>query len=185
MVKFCLNIHTASILKMMQRVCRDVACRKERLDMLSRKVVTRSGRGFRGYYPSKKLNRLVEFESLLERDAIKIFEHSDLVVSYQEQPKKVYYYDEIEEKKYFPDFQLVMINEDVIYVEVKPFYLLQSKIDKYKAIQAHYRKQKELFVILTDKEIRNENFHLKNLHKLYRKEFLSREQGDAHDAVLI
>jgi len=54
--------------------------------MLSRIVVTRSGRGFRGYFPSKKLNRLVQFESLLERDAIKLFESSKEIIQFREQP---------------------------------------------------------------------------------------------------
>ncbi len=152
---------------------------------LSRKVVTRSGRGFRGHFPSKKLNRLVQFESILERDAIALFEKSEDVVSYQEQPEMVYYYDESEQRKYYPDFELQMKTGEVVHVEIKPLLHLNRLIAKYKAIQAYYHGRSEYFVVLTDKEIRNENFHLKNLHKIYRKKFLSQGLGDSHDAILL
>lgn len=153
--------------------------------LLSRKVVTRSGRGFRGHFPSKKLNRLVQFESILERDAIALFEKSEDVVSYREQPELVYYYDESEQRKYYPDFELVMKTGEVVHVEIKPLLHLHRLIAKYKAIQAYYRGRSEYFVVLTDKEIRNENFDLKNLHKIYRKKFLSQGLGDSHDAILL
>ncbi len=50
--------------------------------MLARKVVTRRGRRFRGYYPSAKLGRMVAWESLLERDAILLIEFSPGVLTY-------------------------------------------------------------------------------------------------------
>lgn len=49
--------------------CREAACRAEREDMRVRHVMTRSGRNYRSYYPSKKLSRMVHCESILERKA--------------------------------------------------------------------------------------------------------------------
>lgn len=124
--------------------------------MLSRNVVNRSGRGFRGYFPSKKLNRSVQFESILERDAIKLFESSNEVVSYKEQPAIIYYYLDETQKRYHPDFEIILIGDKVIHVEVKPSRRLATKelSDKFRAISRSYRSKPEHFVILTEIELR-------------------------------
>lgn len=124
--------------------------------MLSRKVVTRSGRGFRGYFPSKKLNRSVQFESILERDAIKLFENSNEVVTYKEQPTIIYYYLDETQKRYHPDFEVILIGDTVIHVEVKPSRRLATAelSIKFRAISQSYRSKPENFVILTEIELR-------------------------------
>jgi len=126
--------------------------------MLSRIVVTRSGRGFRGYFPSKKLNRLVQFESLLERDAIKLFESSKEIIQFREQPTIIYYHMDSEPKKYYPDFELQLLGGQVVHVEVKPSIKL-SRLElakKYRAINMHYSTRDEYFVLLTEKELRGD-----------------------------
>ena len=129
--------------------------------MQVRKVVTRSGRGFRGYFPSKKLNRMVEYESLLERDAILLFEFSSGVVSYQEQPEMIYYNDGDRTRQYFPDFELVLITGEIIHVEIKPFDVLNTLelLAKFGAIAVHYRSHRADFKILTEQNIRKEPLH--------------------------
>lgn len=47
--------------------------------MLSRQVITRSGRHFRGRHPSKKMDRMIAYESLNERGAILRLEFSQWV----------------------------------------------------------------------------------------------------------
>ncbi len=130
------------------------AFRKE--NMLSRKVVTRSGRGFRGYFPSKKLNRSVQFESLLERDAIKLFENSNEVLKYREQPTIIYYYLGDTRKRYHPDFEVILSGNTVVHVEVKPsLQLANSQLSiKFQAISQSYQSKPEHFVILTEIELR-------------------------------
>ena len=127
--------------------------------MLSRKVVTRSGRGFRGYFPSKKLSRLVQFESLLERDAIKLFEEAKVVLAYREQPTVVYYYLNDEQRRYYPDFELSLTDDYVVHAEVKPKNQLLKKelMEKYIAIAKHYSSRPEIFVVLTENELRLHN----------------------------
>lgn len=124
--------------------------------MLSRKVVTRSGRGFRGYFPSKKLNRHVQFESILERDAIKFFEKSSEVLSYREQPTVIYYYQNDIQRKYYPDFELELIGDVLVHVEVKPsIHLATVKLSaKYHLIATTYQKRQEIFIVLTEVELR-------------------------------
>ena len=124
--------------------------------MLSRKVVTRSGRGFRGHFPSKKLNRLVQFESLLERDAIQFFENSDEVLRYREQPTIIYYYQEDLQRKYYPDFELELVSGAIVHIEVKPsIHLATIKLStKYQLIADTYQTRPETFIVLTERELR-------------------------------
>jgi hypothetical protein len=157
------------------------------MQMKARKVVTRSGRGFRGYFPSKKLNRMVEWESILERDAIYLFEHSPGVVSYQEQPSLVYYEIDGEMRKYFPDFELVLANGELVHVEVKPEAMLSSeKLSmKLTAIAQAYASRQFTFRVLTDTEIRREP-RLHNLKLLSRfKAHTTDNQIDQQKAELI
>lgn len=132
--------------------------------MLSRKVVTRSGRGFRGYFPSKKLNRSVQFESLLERDAIRLFDNSNEVVSFREQPTIIYYYVDAIQKRYHPDFEVILKGDTVIHVEIKPSSRLATTelSTKFRAINHRYKHRPEHFVILTEVELRaarNQDFY--------------------------
>ena len=133
-------------------------CRSRETIMKSRRVVTRTGRGFRGYFPSKKVNRMVEYESLLERDAIYLFEHSPGIKSFQEQPELVMYEYENKIRKYYPDFAVTLNSEVVIHTEVKP----QIKLNcpdlnaKLTAIVNRYQNHSADFMILTELTIRKE-----------------------------
>ena len=135
--------------------------------MKARKVVTRSGRGFRGYFPSKKLNRMVHWESILERDAIHLFEQSPGVVSFQEQPALIHYEVDGETKRYFPDFELVLRSGELVHVEVKPKRKLASPelSKKLRAIAIFYEQKGISFKLLIDDEIRREP-RLKNIKML-------------------
>ncbi len=137
-------------------------CRRKQENMMqSRKVVTRSGGGFRGYFPSKKVNRMVSFESLLERDAIYLFEHSPGVSSYQEQPEKIMYEHEGIMRKYYPDFEVLLNSGKVFHIEVKPKSKLQQRTlqSKFKAIIQRYESHPASFMILTEDAIRKEPLH--------------------------
>lgn len=88
--------------------------------MRARRVITRSGRGIRIKFPSKKLGKQVHCESPLERDAVLQFEMHPLVASYQEQPSEETYYDEFgNARSCYPDFLLRLINGSEVLVEVK------------------------------------------------------------------
>ena len=137
--------------------------------MKSRKVVTRSGRKFRGYFPSKKLGRMVEWESLLERDAILLFEFSTGVKSYQEQPELIYYQLNDEIQHYYPDFSITLSSGEILHLEVKPKSKFSSMelIDKFNAIINNYNHIGRDFKILIDEHIRVEP-RLTNLKRLAR-----------------
>lgn len=126
--------------------------------MAIRKVVTRSGRGLRGYFPSTKLGRMVAWESPLERDAILLFEYSPGVVSYEEQPELILYPDGDEVRRYFPDFEITTASGIKLHIEVKNSRKLSipKTAAKYRTIAAHYQSEGRHYRILTDREIRQE-----------------------------
>lgn len=144
--------------------------------MLARKVVTRRGRRFRGYFPSQKLGRMVAWESLLERDAILLLECSSGVVSYREQPTLIEYFDGQQIRGYYPDFEVVLMDGGLLHVEVKASFELAkpTTADKFRAVAKHYQSLCQHFRILTELEIRREplfsNLKKLHLHRRYRGE---------------
>jgi hypothetical protein len=135
-----------------------------------RKVVTRSGKRFRGKFPSKKLGRMVHWESLLERDAIYQFEYHPKIVKYQEQPSIEIYYDkEGRPHRYFPDFLVTFEDDDELLVEIKHVCDLTSKKarEKYQNIAKRFEEQGRRFRIMTEVDIRREPL-LSNLQHIHR-----------------
>ena len=127
--------------------------------MLSRRVITRSGRHFRGRYPSRKLGRMVAFESLIERDVILLLEFSRGVQSYQEQPERIVYSDGQTIREYYPDFEARLASGPRVHIEVKPSAKLDSpKIaKKLQQIATHYAQHRdEYFRVITELDARKE-----------------------------
>lgn len=126
--------------------------------MRVRKVVTRRGRRFRGYFPSRKLHRMVAWESLLERDAILLLEVSPGVVSFREQPTVIQYFDGKDLCDYYPDFEVVLADGSLFHLEVKTTTKLKSPkvASKFAAIAAHYQKKGLGFRIVTEQELQRE-----------------------------
>jgi len=146
------------------------------MDIKSRKVVTRSGRRYRGYFPSWKMKRHIEWESLLERDAILLFEFSRGVASYREQPEMIEYEFEGEIHRYYPDFEVILKSGEIIHFEVKPASKLTSAelIKKLSAIKLHYERMGRDFRILSSDQIQKYPRH-SNLMCLTKFQF---NQGD-------
>lgn len=146
--------------------------------MLSRKVITRRGRRFRGYFPSQKLGRMVAWESLLELQAILLLEFSWGVASYKEQPVLVQYFEGEKARDYYPDFEVVLASGEIVHVEVKPATKLEKPDIKAKfvAIATHYRNQrKQAFRIVTESELEREPL-LSNVKTLA---YLAGRSGDS------
>lgn len=139
-----------------------------------RKVITPSGPGFRGCYPSWLLGRMVAGESWLELDAIPLFEFSAAVATYEEQPLLVDYPDELKIRNYYPDFLITHTDETQCWIEVKPSKkLLEPKnAAKYRAIAAHFLRQGQTYRILTEEDIYREPLR-SNLRLLQRHLFHS------------
>ena len=111
--------------------------------MLARKPLTRSQRGFRMKYPSLKLGRMVACESLLEGDLVILLEFSPGVLSYQEQPARIEYWDGERMREYFPDFEVCLSDGTQAHLEVKS----SGRLAKPK-IAAKYRYDLLMILIL-------------------------------------
>lgn len=137
----------------------------------SRKIKNSGTKKNIGYFPSKKNNRAICFESLLERDYLHLIEFDSDVIEYYEQPITVEYLISDKKYHYTPDFKVVRKNK-IQLVEVKPYIKLQKMLSddrkKQKFITAYYyciNKGWE-FKIITDNDLRFGNL-LKNIKHLF------------------
>ncbi|MDC7716608.1 hypothetical protein PQU95_05200 [Vogesella sp. DC21W] len=101
---------------------------------------------------------MVAWESLLEQDALLLMEISPGVLSYQEQPEEISYWEGQAICAYVPDLRVSLCNETSVLVEVKPSPEFERPVvkAKYRQIAQHLQEQGENFLILTDREIRQE-----------------------------
>ena len=138
-----------------------------------RRIVTRSGGGFRGKFPSRKLGCMVHYQSLLERDAILHFEYHPAVVKYQEQPSRETYYDAKNNARfYYPDFLAILVSTAESNHEVKPKAKLRSARvrDKLERVALRMAEEGRTFRVWTEEHIRREPLftNLQRLHELRR-----------------
>lgn len=124
----------------------------------SREIVRPTGGIVRGKFPSRKNGRMVHHEGLLELDAIYLFETSPEVVRYREQPATIRYPDGPRLRRYTPDFELLLSNDDIILVEVKPMRSLENEETRHKldCVATYLQRSGQKFFILTDAIIRQE-----------------------------
>ncbi|KML60802.1 hypothetical protein VL15_08320 [Burkholderia cepacia] len=134
----------------------------------ARQVVRPTGGIFRGRFPSRKSGRSVAFESLIERDALLLFEFSRGVISYREQPYSIYYSLEGKSRKYTPDFELTLASGAVLLIEVKPEEKARVPDEqrRLRRIGEHFSELGALFRVLTDTQIRSDAL-LPNLNALF------------------
>lgn len=121
----------------------------------AREPVTRSRGLVRGQFPSFKMNRMIAWESQLERRACYHFEFSPAVVSFREQPITISFPVQKRLSKYTPDFELILYNGEICYVEVKPVSKLRSSQVTERLQLAHqFLAEKGYnFIVLTDEEL--------------------------------
>ncbi|WP_419782906.1 Tn7 transposase TnsA N-terminal domain-containing protein [Malaciobacter marinus] len=105
-----------------------------------------------------KTNKLISFESKLERDFLYLFEYENFILNIIEQPIKINYVFENKEYSYTPDFYLeTPINHKNIIVEVKYYdelkKLLSNKKEnaKYKATIKYLNNKDIDFIFLTNR----------------------------------
>jgi hypothetical protein len=121
-----------------------------------------------GLRVSRRMGRMVEFESLLERDLITILEFSPIVETFEEQPITLRWVDSSgKTHPYTPDFLIRFRGQPFLrrgstakpwLVEVKPYNRLKEHWDELRdrcrAAVAEAARRGWLFRILTDREIR-------------------------------
>lgn len=123
----------------------------------SRKVVTYRSGHFTGFVPSSKNNRMIQYESILERDYIQLVESDLGVVRYTEQPTPLTWSDGFDDYTTTFDFEVERADGRRYLVEVKPI----SKVIKYRldllygfARAAAKAKEYDEFELWTDRELK-------------------------------
>jgi hypothetical protein len=73
----------------------------------SRKVVSRSNARNTGKYPSWKMRRMMQWESVHEGNAMRILDATPRVLSFSEQPCEILYFLNGVERRHYPDFVVI------------------------------------------------------------------------------
>lgn len=87
-----------------------------------RRIVTVSGRGVRGRFPSRKSSTRAQFESLVEEMALRFLEAAPSVKSLATQPRVFEYTDGTRRRRYTPDVEIEIESEttpETAFLEVK------------------------------------------------------------------
>ena len=85
-----------------------------------RRIVTVSGHGVRGKFPSRKSANPAQFESLVEEMALRFLEAAPLVKSLATQPQVFEYIDGTSQRRYTPDVAIqIETAEAPVFLEVK------------------------------------------------------------------
>lgn len=120
-----------------------------------RNPVTPSRMTVRGQFPSKKMQRMIAWESQLERRACYLFEFSSNILSFKEQPERFSIPFKSEIKRYTPDFEIINQFGEISYCEIKPLNKLINLKDYFNHVSLYFLKQHIDFIVLTDKELIN------------------------------
>lgn len=138
------------------------------LEIRSREVVRPTTHRYVGRYSSVKNQRMVHWESKLERDQIVLLEIDPEVLAYAEQPTPFFYEIDGKQHKYTPDF-LVHSRRGSFVVEVKA-----AKFAERPDWREHLEFLQELveenglrYVVATEQSIRREP-RLRNANRILR-----------------
>lgn len=125
------------------------------------------GQNIIGKFPSHKIHRMVQFESLIERDVIYLLEYDQNVLNYEEQPVEIQYQDGPVTRRYIPDFLVTFANEKKCLVECKPkkFVNHPKNLTKYIAAEEWCKSHGMQFFLAIDDYIRQGHV-LKNIQFL-------------------
>jgi hypothetical protein len=108
-----------------------------------------------GKFPSIKMNRMVDYQSPIERDLIYLLDFEPAVITYYEQPLSIYYKAESKLRCYTPDFSVIH-NGCTYLVECKHHNFLRPEENrpKWEAARCWCAVKGARFVIVTDEMIR-------------------------------
>jgi hypothetical protein len=130
-----------------------------------RKVSNRGGNVI-GHFPSLKMERMIAFESLIERDMIHMLDFEQDVEWFMEQPLTVAYQYKGKTRKYTPDFHVVRNGQDIL-VECKPEKRVHSDENqrRFAAAQLWCDAEGWIFQVVTDTQLRG-GYRLQNVKLL-------------------
>jgi len=130
--------------------------------------VRNHGNNIIGKFPSRKMERMISFESTIERDYLFILDYESNVTSIEEQPLTIEYRHEGKVRHYTPDFHFLR-NGQRILTDCKPATLVNDPENKIKFSAAYEFCQEYAwqFEVVTDTDLRS-GFRLQNIKLLTR-----------------
>jgi hypothetical protein len=119
-----------------------------------RKVSNRGGNTI-GKFPSLKMQRMVAYESLIEKDFIYVLDYEPDVTWFEEQPLTITYEHEGKTRRYTPDFHVVRGGQHWL-VECKPekFVDKEENQRKFNAAESWCAERGWVFCVVTAQDLR-------------------------------
>lgn len=132
-----------------------------------------------GHFKSYKNDKLIEYESILERDFYMTLEFDDEVLSYEEQPLRINYeYKDGASYRYTPDCLVTYHDNTQKYFEVKYANNIRDDIElreKLDFLIAYFTEHININLeIATDEDI--DSIYLENLNFLYNFAYLKEDK---------
>jgi hypothetical protein len=134
------------------------------------------------------MQRMVNFESTIERDYAYVLDFESEVTSFSEQPLTIEYADAGRVRRYTPDFEVVRTDQRYWLVECKPQQLIHTDDNqrKFAAAQAWCAERSWQFEVVTDTQLRA-GYRLQNIQFLtYHARFTFSAQNKSQvQAILV
>lgn len=125
------------------------------------------GKNIIGYFPSLKMGRMVNFESLIERDFIVFLDFEPQVTAFTEQPFSITYPIENKAHRYTPDFHVVCTGGRNLVCECKAavFQDKPENLVKFAAARTWCEARGWMFLVITDTQL-SSGWRIKNIKLL-------------------
>ncbi len=126
------------------------------------------GKNIIGYFPSIKMGRMINFESLIERDFAYLLDYELNVERFYEQPTTIEYHHNGKRRRYTPDFHVVCSGQDLL-VECKARRFVDDPDNqvKFEAARLWCGERGWLFGLVTD-DLLAANWRVVNIKLLTR-----------------
>lgn len=140
----------------------------------------------------KQNNRIIQFESSLERDFIYLCEFDNNIIRYIDQPTKIEYIDSKGKKRiYTPDFLVEykknQKQSDIIEIKYSNYLSKNSHLyeEKFHHARLYCKKNALTFSVLTEKDIREgQKSYLTNISFLLKhRETIGRSKSSLHNDI--
>ena len=130
--------------------------------------VSNRGGNATGRFPSLKMGRMIQFESLVELDYIYLLDYDPNIKWFEEQPRTIEYQWEQKTLRYTPDFLVIRQGYSTL-VECKPDQFVDTEENnrKFRAAELWCSEVGWTFSVVTTSQIRN-GFRLNNIKFLTR-----------------
>jgi hypothetical protein len=121
-----------------------------------RRIRPTRGRNYRSKITRSKGFRIIHAESLLERDAVRLFNFNPKIISIRYQSIGIKFHYQGTKRRFFPDYEIHTDEGHTLLVEVKlsKFVKTEKNKAKFLAAKIHCSEIGWTFIVMTENEIR-------------------------------